>query len=272
MEEQQYGQEAGAPSPLNVAEACAVYDTVQIRRDIPRDSNIGFPSYAALGAKGKIPFFNVRNSGEVGHAMTNLETKDQWPYAMDVYSLGVRFSAPHGVLERFALPSQGAPEGLGSSNPMVHALFVQEIPLFAGLRWKVMQDEKLLHTAYLAPEGSGPFGIVGPPAVGFGFGEGGGGVQGLMTAQTQGQPQLSNRWKFPIPIGVPRGATCALEIEFTDYARTLLANMVGPGLYQMNADPLSQTPPPNVDVPACATIRVSLIGKRYVQQRGMIHR
>lgn len=266
MNEDQEMLGQGGEAFANVGESWAVYDTVQICSEIGKQPTVaGFGSYAGLAAPNEIPFFNVRNSGEVGEAMTNLETKDQMPYAFDAYSIGVRFSAPLCTQSDPVWQGEnGAGQYMGKANPCANAIFIQEIPLFAALKFKVQQDEKLIHTAYLAPEGSGPMGIAG--VSGFGFaGNGGGGGAGV-TSLTQGYPTLQNRWKFPVPIGIPRGATMSAKIVFTDYAKRLLAAMPGPDVYTFY-DNNVQT-----QIGACATIRVSLIGKRLVQQRGQIHR
>jgi hypothetical protein len=260
-EYQQEGFGAEGEAYTNVGESWAIYDTVQIRSDIPKGSNLGYNSYAALGSPNAIPFFNVRNSGEVGEAMCNLETKDQMPFAYWANSIGVRFSAPLGINEPPHV-EEGAISGV--SNMSAHAIFVQEVPLFAVLKLKVQQDEKLIHTCYLAPEGSGPFGIAGIVGAGVQGGNTSIGAVGV-TSLTQGYPSLPNRWPFPVPIGIPRGATMSAQIVFTDYCKELLKAMPGPSEYGFYNSVASK-------IAACSTIRVSLFGNREVQQRGQIHR
>lgn len=132
-----------------------------------------------------------------------------------------------------------------------------------GLRLRVRQDEKLLHTCYLAPEGVGPYGIVG--GIG-GFQDGMAANPASLTSLTQGQPFLDNRWKFPSPIGIPRGATFSVEIELSEYGRDLLSILCGPEEYNFNCGGQDSK-----QIGACSTIRCSLIGKRGVQQRNELH-
>jgi len=169
-----------------------------------------------------LPFFNVRNSGEVGIPYTNLETKDQMPFVYRASSIGVHFSAPLGIGEKW-FPGESYP--VGWANPLSHALFVQEIPRHVAIRFKVMQDEKLISNVLLTPAGIGMHGIAGVAAIAANNVA----FTGITSGQ-HGQPFLGNRYPFKEgPIEIPRGATFSAELEFSEYARQLLVNMKGPG-------------------------------------------
>jgi len=235
----------------NVKEAWALYDTVLIGR-IKSKVPGWVDSYATLGQNNRIPFFNVRNSGECSIAYNNLETKDQMPYVFLLYSLGASFIAPPGI------PALASISGV-DYNAMSDVLFTQTIPEHVGFRLKIRQDEKLIHNIRLAPEGVGVYGnlFANDPA--------GANTQSV-TSGTNGQPYLDNRWKFPNPIAIPRGCTYSVEMELSNYCADLLKAMCGPSQYQFQCE--TDTP---TDVPSVAMIRVSMIGKRQVQQRGELH-
>lgn len=240
----------------NAVESYAIYDSVQIRGSLGSDAVAGYSSYAALAARSKIPFFNVRNQGEVGLAYNNLDTKDQMAFAFHCYSIGLSFSAPVQCV---------TPAGAlgGSHNPTASAQFVQAMPYHTGLRFKVQQDEKLLHTAHFAPEGAGPYGV----ALGTDFTGGVVGTAGTasITSQTSGQPLLTNRWPFPKPISIPRGATYSVELEFSEFGKELLGALPGPANMIFGSEGDLKT------VQGCALIRCSLFGAREVQQRNELH-
>jgi len=237
---------------LNAEEDWAIYDTIQVGKAIT-DKKIGYPSYAGLGAVASWPFFDQRKS-DIGLAYTNRDSNEGLEFAFKCYSIGVRFVAPEGKVE----PEVTAVTG--DNNPAIGSIFSNMLLEHVGFRLKISQDDKLLHTCYLAPEGAGPNGVNL--------------VQQSAAANLQpigsfnnanGQPHLSDRWKWPNSIEMPRGVTFSLRMEPSEYARGLLQSMTGPTNYTFNAgvEP--------VEFPANALIRVSMIGVRGVQQRNALH-
>lgn len=255
MEEQNL-MEAGANIPfLNAIEAWALYDTIQIRSDA--NEKEGYASYAALGAAPIWPFLTIRKS-DIGIAYTNRDSNEAIEYAYEAYSLGVRFIAPEGIQE------QPPTNDTAFHNLAVHSIFSRMIAEHCGLRLKVEQDDKLIHTCTMAPDGFGPNSpsLMGTP------------LQAIAVDQpslgsysnTNGDPHISGRWKFPAPIEIPRGAVVSIKLEPSEYCRRLLQEMPGPGNYAFFIETAEKTKP------SCALIRVDLIGKRGVQQRNALHR
>lgn len=236
---------------LNAEEAWDIYDTIQIRDDV--EGKEGYASYVALGAVPIWPFFDQRKA-DIGIAYTNRDSNESLEFAYECYSIGVRFIAPEGKVEQ----QVGA---LGPDNVYVHSIFSRMIAEHVGLRFKLRQDDKLIHTCTLAPEGVGPNGIsavlLGGVAPVNDFGS---------YSNTNGEPHISGRWKFPEPVEMPRGATFNVRLEPSDYCRRLLSAMIGPTAYT-----LSITSGEEVTKPACSLIRVDMIGKRGVQQRNALH-
>lgn len=249
----EYQIDPKSPDYRNVTEYYELHDTVCIglksSPDVEERVPGWFPSYNAFGQKATHTFFNVRNIGEAQLAYNNLDTKDQMPFVFHVYSIGLNFIAPPG------LPEPEVAEA--NFNPVAHVLFAQTIQNHVGVKLKIREDEKLKNNGMLCPEGAGTYGN----AVSFG-----GGVNTLsVTAVTPGMPNLQNRFPFPDPIEVPRGATYSVEVELSKYAQDLLTALPGPSFYGFD----NGSGP--VAIPARAMVRCSLIGKRAVQQRGELH-
>ena len=249
------GAEANVPF-LNAVEAWAIYDTIQVRSDATEKE--GYVSYAALGGVPLWAFFDQRKA-DVGIAYTNRDSNEALEFAYEIYSLGCRFIAPEGIIE---LPGTTPAE----HNLIAHMIFSRMIAEHVGLRLKVVQDDKLIHTCTMAPDGFGPNspsmllapGLkVAADTVGY-----------SSPSNTNGEPHISGRWKFPVPIEIPRGAVFSVKLEPSAYCRDLLAAMPGPSGYFFNLI----SPDAVIEKPSSALIRVDLIGKRGVQQRNALHR
>lgn len=108
-----------------------------------------------------------------------------------------------------------------------------------------------------------------------------------ITIMNQGEPVFGNRFNFtdaagnPQPIEIPRGALFQAKITMTPYASYLLSNTLGPLYYMFNRR-CPRESATNAEVPVIVAdpalwygtrygITVSLLGERYVQQRGQYH-
>lgn len=240
---------------MNAIEAWAIYDTIQIRSDV--EGKEGYASYAALGALQKWPFFDQRKS-DIGIAYTNRDSNEATEFAYEIYSLGVRFVAPEGIIE---LPGTTP----GEHNLVAHMIFSRMIAEHVGLRLRVKQDDKLIHTCTMAPDGFGP----NSPSMLLvpGLAKAADTVGYSSPSNTNGEPHISGRWKFPVPIEVPNGSIFNVKLEPSQYCQALLGAMPGPSGFLLN--PLLGDVV--VEKPSCALIRVDLIGKRGVQQRNALH-
>jgi hypothetical protein len=233
---------------MNVVEAYSLFDTVQIGAKVEGDE--GYASFPALAAEEEIPFFTKRTRSKVGLAYTNKDSTDALPFAFHVYSLGVHWL---GFPERVPLPTEPTADQISEFE--AGYLFEKIIPLHTGVTLKVREDERLAHTAELAPPGTG---VLGTNAGAYN--------NAPVHAATQGWPDLANRWRFPEPIRVPRNTIVTVNLKFSKYAKSLLLAMLGPGTIDLSLGPNQP-----IKLPRNALIRVSLIGKREVQQRGELH-
>lgn len=240
----------------NAKEKWPLYDTVQIRNNLKGDTNKGYAAYSVLPSK--IPFFNVRTEGEVGSSMCNLESKDSLAFGFELASIGVSFAAPVGDI-----PGKGE-NNAGKHNAAIPLIFTQDLPRHVALRLQVRQDDKLLANCYLAPEGVGPYGFGLAADVNLAGQTG----WGYANTITQGEPEIRNRWAWGMqnPIVMPRGCTVRAILELDDYILDQLKAWPGPGDLEFCPDGVTA-----IKKPACALIRVSMFGARYVQQRNALH-
>jgi hypothetical protein len=246
---------------LNVMQAWPLYDTLLISQWVKGKNISGWvTSYRQFAQRQIHSFFNVRNQGETNLAYCNLETSESMPFAYYLCSLGIDFQAAIG---RPADPPREDPPPPPCHNGESDAIFVKDIPRHIGVKLVVRQNDILLTNSYLTPSGAGPYGIANGIAT----------LDGLsanpvsFTNTTQGEPFLKNRWDFPFPIQIPRGATYSVQIELSEYARDLLGVLCGPDLYTFQC---ADEEEPN-EIGSVSSIQVSMIGMREIQQVGQLH-
>ena len=233
-------------SVKNVLEFWPLYDTVLIGVHTDLYPKAGyFIAYGNLGAVAEIPFFNIRNRSMVGVPYNNFDTTEHLTFPYHCDSIGVEF-----------ITAVSATSTTGFSWLIGDLVFGKLLQNHASLKFIVDQDEKLVCTVPLCPAGMG---IDGDASDGGSDDHANYGID----VANNGSPILTNRWKFPQPIIIPRNATIRATIEFSPYARNVLNTMVvGPGVEYVGA---AQTNP------QISAIRVSMFGRREVQQRGQLH-
>lgn len=264
---QQYIPE-GTPAgfnPQNVVETYPVYDTLLVG-PFMADQHLGhkyvplkwYESFAALALEEEWPFLDVRNISDVGLAYTNVESKDSFPWAFKAITIGVQFFTAYG-----AFPDIQAEPPFQAGDYGACQIWQVNLWEHVGLVFEVRDDQKLKTTVELTPSGTGPYGqsILGGTILGGGSTVGG--------TSCIGEPVLANRWRFPDWIDIPRGCKARILLKPSTYARYLLACMNGPYSWPMKSKDPQATEPILVD--ALVGVRVSLFGKREVQQRGELH-
>lgn len=234
---------------LNAWETYTLYDSVMISGavDTLYKSASWYADYAALAVPASIPFLNVRNAAGVGSPYNNFDSRDKMPYPFQVWSMGIDFN-PQAVI------NGTSPD---SSMSVAAALFANELPKHCGFIFKVSQDEKLVNTTMLMPSGQGVVGWADGMEETTGYPQ-------LIQNVNQGDPARENRWKFAEPVCLPREVNISGELVFSEYGRQLLAKMLGPNdlvLQAADTDPYA----------GASIIRVSMYGKREVQQRNALH-
>lgn len=256
-------------TPVNAVEAWPVYDTVLIGSGMGSVNGAKwYETFAALAADDRVAFFNQRNRSGVGVAYTNMDSKESMPFGFEAFSLGVEFSAPAG------LPvTEYAYDGTTLTGPTVdlhgqpHAIFAGELQKHCSVHFQVSQDEKLVAAAQLCPAGVGISGVANVNATDALNGIEMGGYQ----AFGNGAPVIQNRFKFPEPVRIPRNHIMSVHLQFSTYAKRLLEKLEGPGRVMINTAPDDTWVLNDATVPAICMLRVSLFGRRYVQQRNELH-
>jgi len=261
---------------LNVAESWPIYDTICVCNTFYGSESVEsgwFTSFNTFADKETHSFFKSRTEGNIGLQYTNKQSLDTMDFAFEAYSAGLSFFAPG--IRNLGKINSGAWDTLDTGS--AH-WWEAELPRHCAIQLKVQQDIVAELPAMMASPGYGPQGggasqeheeinYVGPNGV----------VNPQMPAtmnwaMTQGVPSISNRWRFPKKIKIPRTSTIEAILHVSDYARGVLAainDSSGPHNYVLPAGiDQGQT---WTEYPARYGIQFSLIGKRLVQQRAQYH-
>lgn len=265
---------------MNVKEHWFLYDTIGVSPwvdAIDHPPNGWFGTFLGMSNSDSITFFDTRNK-QIGLAYNNQESRDQVPYAYIVESLSVGFFAASCATQ---ISSDTIPQDTTwiGRHDAVSAFWDTELPQHTSVIFRVNQDERLKGVCSIVPPNYGPVGgcigqgdladpgSVGPPPV-----PALGGGDFTVQAAGMGRAHLKFRWEFPGGIGVPRRATVVVECRLTEWARTALAALWGPGYFIMR-DWDSDETPTNPIAPKWSFfgIQCLLTGRREVQQRGQYH-
>lgn len=244
----------------NVNESWVMYDTVLIGGYVNSLSHHDgyFPSFGILANSASIPFFNVRNRNH-GLSYNNQDTRDQLPYVLKIYSIGVSYFGPSTVCYR---DTAGVPAGPQRSEL---DCWESEVPKHTSLTLTTNQDDRLKIASLITPPGYGAMvsGIAqGDIETDFSY-------PGVVKATwNQGIPELTNKWGFRNPIEVPRRANLSVRLDMSEYCRGLLDVMPGP-LYQPFQS-IADDGTYAFKWGMCG-IQVAIGGIREVQQRGQYH-
>lgn len=241
----------------NVSEAWQIYDTVLIGGyyNTVTPNQGYFQGYGLVS--GEVAFFNVRNRSH-GVPYNNQDARDQLPYVMHIYAIGVSFFAPSTSCYAGVNP-------IATEETLSNRLWQLEIPKHASVSLRTNQDERLVTNALMVPSGQGPVG----------GGVAAGDNQAVNTQPaghhasfSQGGAILTNCWGFQKPLEIPRTASMSVVVRFSQYAQNLMDQMTGPNSQPMKAVANDTT---NHDARGCSGIQVFVRGRREVQQRGQYH-
>jgi hypothetical protein len=257
-------------SGRRVVESFPLYDTVVISSAIDESNNLGFfNNYAQMGNQNKITFFDQRKQTDTDLAYCNLDAKERFPYGYTAYSFGISFQGP-AVGSIATIP--GEPTTVAEmvfGRWSEEQLFNFELPKHCGVRVKLEQNDVLESNVMFSPAGTGAFGqsnIGGSPTSpsDYAYNPHVSGMTGGF-----GIPQMTNRFPFPEPLVIPTNSVFSIELEFSQMGKELLKAMQGPSDWVMG-EVVDGDPPLVIphSTPAMGMIQVSLMGTRYVQQRG----
>lgn len=236
---------------MNAWESWTLYDSVLINNDVETlFKGAGFfASYNDLAVPAEIPMLNVRNNS-IGDMYNNFDSRDKLPFAFECWSMGISFKTAAVVNNVSA----------DNNEILSDVLFNSELPKHCAVQLMIAQDEKLVQTTTLFPDGQGASGWASNMTPGVTVG-----AQNIQNVST-GINHRENRWKFPEPILMPRGVNISAKLIVSEYGRELLAGLAAnmPGQFKVSQDPA-------VDYWSASIIRLSMYGKREVQQRNALH-
>lgn len=261
---------------MNVGEMWSLHDTVLIGPGMNALGRGWFNSFYDMSLANELPFFNQRNRSSVGLAYNNQDASELMPFGLQMYSIGVEFLVmpfgdsclstvrPQTPPLAFGEKAPGDPEVpvVQQQNEGVGQIF-QGLMDHASIRLQIGQDEKLVNVCTYAPAGYGTAGMTLAASKGSAF--------GWFVNYTNGEPDIKNRFKFPIPLDMPRNTNWSVELKMSSLAKLFLRSMGGPETWANDMTPSGTTPNYYVDGTSVAAIRVTVLGKRQVQQRGALH-
>lgn len=257
----------------NVKEPWFMYDTIGISEWVDDQDHppVGwYSSFADLGAADELTFFDTRNKS-IGIAYNNQDSRDQLSFAYIINSISVGFFGPAlaTLISRATIPGDTTSIG---RNDALSAWWDLEFPQHCSAILRVNQDERLKTNAAIIGPGYGPVGScigqgdMSDPASTIG------GMNTSVHAGGQSRSALKLRWEFPNGMGVQRRASMNVSLRLTEWARTALQTVWGPGWFLLRDYDSDETPAnPIVPRQSMFMIQVMLTGMREVQQRGQYH-
>lgn len=251
-----------------VVESFPLYDTVMISDAIDdlNYNDVGwYETYASLGGQNKISFFDQRKQTDVDLAYCNLDAKERFPYGYKAYSFGIVFQGPALGTTTYTIDGETGAIVPGESNWTMGHIFSFELPKHCGVRVRLDQSDVLESNVMFSPAGVAAHGqsnlaSSSDDAVGVTC------IENVSNTGAFGQPMLTNRFRFPVPLIIPDNSVFSVELEFSRYGKALLAQMLGPDEFLFpDADETTLLAKKYF---SSSIIQVSLIGARYIQQRG----
>lgn len=258
----------------NVRESWPYYDTLIVSRELyGSEQNLGgfFTTFAAFVQRRDHSLFKIRSEALAGLCYNNQSTQDRLEFAFHAFSLGLSFFAPSFMPHDF-------PDAIGPTyfnDQTMSAFWCLDLPRHVGVEFRIGNDVKLTGTPFRLPPGYGPHG----GGVGQAVQEAAAADDALVyqnqmvVAMNQGVSDISNRFIFRPPLGIPRTETIEVKLYLSDIAVEILNGLYGPGfmtipqyVHAPNGEQFSTK-----TVPCRFGIQASLWGVREVQQRGQLH-
>jgi len=259
--------------PANVVESASLYDSILLcSRYYGAEQTVRgwFTTFATFAAARDHRFFKVRTEGVANLAYTNLESADTMNFPFMAYSMGISFFAPASNMMSQSGIVQGVVQPV-AVDPLPSHLWQFELPRHSAIVFKTNQDVRAEVPCFACPPGYGPTGGGAALEMNTQDAQLRGWKQrsALNSFGSQGVPVITNRYKFPVPLVIPKNATIEGELVLSEYARYLIGGLNGPYDYVFqNGEAVS----PLADFfPMRFGIVLSLFGLRLVQQRGQYH-
>lgn len=219
------------------------YDSMNIGVGQNALSRGWYDTWAGFGNAQNLMFFKGRDSNvDTAYANITEETAD---FAVEIHAFSVEFFAPTGDASRDTNPDD---------TLFVPDLFTKQLPSQSAIRISVQNgsDELLTVPCNYAPSGAG----TSQPQIVSAAGP-------VVVSGTNGLPQFGNKFIMNKPFMLPAKASIQAELFLANPVRDILQNIAPPGMTQYTAADGDV-----IDSPKVYTIRIGLLGKRYLQLRG----
>ena len=234
--------EAAQVRDLRAEEQWERYDSVVIGDGAADQSRGWFNTWNAFAGAQQLRWFSGRDPG-VGSAFTNqFDSRSDW--AQDFHQVMCEFIAPPGMADI---------ESDGNDALITPTLFAQLLPQYLRLR-VVLSDSDDIAAAPAShyPAGFGTsYPLVSAAAA------------PTVYAGNNGEPIVSNTWKFPEPVMLAAKSQIRIEGEISQPLAGAFLAMAGPGFKLIPAANGQDFQLANFYI-----IRITLRGPRYLQLRG----
>lgn len=218
------------------------YDSIVIGVGSSRLSRGFYESWADFANADRLLWFSGRDGG-AGSAFTN-QTTERTDWAQDLYQTRVEFVTP---------PGMGQLETEPTDAEIAPILFAQALPSSLALSVTLAESDEIARApAVHFPSGLGnAFPVVSAAAA------------PTVIPGTNGEPHISNSWKWPEPITLAAKSKLTVSGLIDQPIRAALQNLPGPGFKRI---PIGGGL--FYDLPNWYVLRISFVGPRYLQLRG----
>jgi len=217
-------------------------DSVVIGPGAAARSRGWFNSWADMAGADQLQWFSGRDTA-AGPAYVNQST-ERTDWAQDLYQTHIEFISPTGLAEY---------ESVGDDAQITPILFSQMLPQMLSIRITLADADEIAK----APSSHFPAGF-GPTYPVFA-----GAASTAVMPGTQGEPTVSNSWKWPEPIMLAAKAKITVYGNIDAPIRDVFRTLPGPG-NKLIPDGLGG----QIVMPNWYTIRITHRGPRYLQLRG----
>lgn len=230
---------------LRVEEQWERYDSFVVGEDAGNQSDTWFNTWVDMANAEEIQLFSGR-APNVGKSYTN-QTTERTDWAQDIHSIGIEMIAPPGIADLESDANDAVNLPLIFSNIFPQMLHVEVV--------LAESDSIASAPANHFPAGYG----VSYPAMSAA-------AAPVVIGGNNGEPVVSNTWKFPEPIMLAAKAKITMRFRIDAPIRQLFANISGPG---HKVVPTGNAAPNDThNFPNRYVVKATLRGPRFLQVRG----
>lgn len=227
---------------MRAAEQWERYDAIVVGPGAADRSRGWFNTWADFANADQLAWFSGRDTA-AGQSYVN-QGSERTDWAQDLYQTHIEFLPPPGIADI---------EEDSNDGQITPTLFTELLPAQLSIRVVLSESDEIAKApANHFPSG---FGVTGSQLAAA--------AAPMVLPGSQGQPHVSNSWKWPEPVMLAAKAKITVFGLLDDPIRTLLRNLPGPGnkLVPIGGG-VTQS------MPNWYTIKITHRGPRYLQLRG----